>query len=137
MSNYLETVNRTKVSAELLGEVLKMHADMPAKDRPVFEVRAIRLFEFLDNKGLGGKDRKMLAVAIDFRVTALARLQKDAGLRAWSMPGQEPGVVSISFDMLRAAADEPLVEDAAGQAAFDLDSFKRRLLAITDADGRA
>ncbi len=48
----LDQVNRTAVSADLLGEVLELHAAMPAEDRPVFEVRAVRLFELLDRKGL-------------------------------------------------------------------------------------
>jgi hypothetical protein len=80
MPNFLEQVNRTVVSAELLGEAIKMHAAMPAEDRPVFEVRAIRLFELLDKKKLG-KDRAALALAIDFRLTALARLHDKEVLR--------------------------------------------------------
>jgi hypothetical protein len=78
-----------------------------------------------------------LATAIDFRLTALARLQRDAALRGWSMPGQEPGAISISGDALKVAADEPLIENAEKQAAFDAESFRRRLLAVTEPDGRA
>ena len=136
MPGFLENVNRTTVSAELLGEVLNMHAAMPAEDRAVFEARAVRLFELLDRKGFG-KDRGALAVAIDFRLTALARLQKDEALRGWSMPGGEPGMDYIHADLVKAAAEEPVIEDAAGQAAFDAESFRRRVLANAKTRGRA
>ena len=136
MSNILDDVNRTKVSAELLGEVLKMHAALPPEDRGVFEVRAIRLFELLDSKNLN-EDRGLLSMAIDFRLTALARLEHDAALRGWSLPGTEPGMISISFDVLKAVAEEPLIENAEQQAAFDLDSFRRRVLTNAETVGRA
>ena len=41
MPTFLERVNLTPVSAELLGDVIEMHAAMPTNDRPVFEVRAV------------------------------------------------------------------------------------------------
>jgi hypothetical protein len=87
MSAYLDRVNRTEVSGELLGEVVRMHADMTPEDRPVFEARMFRLFELLDKKGLA-KKRSALATAIDFRLTALAKLHKDAALRAWTTLGR-------------------------------------------------
>jgi hypothetical protein len=138
MAGYLETVNRTKVSPELLVEVVQLHTAMAPEDRPVFEARAFRIFELLKSKGVRS-DRKIaaLATAIDFRLTALARLQRDAVLRGWSMPGRESGAISISIDALKVAADEPLIENAEKQAAFDADSFRRRLLSITEPDGRA
>jgi hypothetical protein len=136
MSSFLRQVNRTAVSAELLGEVLKMHAEMPAEDRPVFEARAVRLFELLDRKGLD-RNRGSLAIAIDFRLTALARLHSDKILRGWSMPGTEPGMDYVHGDLVKAAAEEPLIEDAQGQATFDVESFRRRVLANADTRGRA
>jgi hypothetical protein len=136
MTSFLERVNRTSVSASLLGEVIEMHSAMSAEDRPVFEVRVIRLFELLDRKGLT-QDRGALATAIDFRLTALARLQSDDPVRGWSMPGGEPGVQFIHADLVKAAAEEPMIEDAAGQAAFDAESFRRRVLANAEARGHA
>jgi hypothetical protein len=78
-----------------------------------------------------------LGMAINFRLMALARLQRDADLYGWSMPGKEPGAVSISMDVLRVAARERLMENAERQAVFDAESFRRRLLAVTEPDGRA
>src|SRR5690349_3933734 len=105
MAGFLDGVNRTKVSPELLGEVVQMHAAMAPEDRPVYEARAFRLFELLKTKGVRTGKIAALATAIDFRLTALARLQRDAALRGWSMPGQEPGAISISADALKVAAD--------------------------------
>lgn len=136
MSSFLANVNRTPVSAELLADVLAVHAAMPAEDRPVFEVRAVRLFELLDRKKLG-KDKGALAVAINFRLTALARLQADDALRGWSMPGREPGLTYIDADLIKAAAEELVIEDAVGQATFDAESFRRRVLANAETRGRA
>jgi len=113
-----------------------MHAAMPAEDRGVFEARAIRLFKLLERKGLGD-NRATLAMAIDFRLQALARLQKDSVLRGWSIPGAEPGLEYIHADVLKAAAQEPIIEDEAKQAAFDAESFRHRVLANAEARGRA
>lgn len=48
---FLVEVNSTNVSAELLGEVMQMHAQLPADKRGVMEVRMIHLFELLKEKG--------------------------------------------------------------------------------------
>jgi hypothetical protein len=133
---FLETSNRTKVSPELLFEVLQMHSEMSPEDRPVFEVRVIRIYELLKSKGLRSERIADLGMAIDFRLTALARLHQVDSLRGWSIPGEKPGVVSIAFELLQAAAEEPLIENAEKQAAFDPESFRRRLLTITEPDGR-
>jgi hypothetical protein len=112
-----------------------MHGAVPAEDRPVFEARAIQIFELLERKKL--KDQDALAVAINFRLEALARLCRDGALRGWCLPGDEPGAEFIHADALKAAAQEPLIEDAAGQVAFDADSFQRRILANAKSRGQA
>jgi hypothetical protein len=137
MAGFLDGVNRTRVTAELLYEVMQMHSAMAPEDRGVFEARAFRIFELLRSKGLRTNKMAALATAIDFRLTALARLQRGAALRGWSMPGQEPGAVSISVGVLKAAAEEPLIENAEERAAFDVESFRRRVLANAEAAGRA
>ena len=53
------------------------------------------------------------------------------------MPGQEPGAGLISGDAIKAAAEEPLIENADKQAAFDAESFRRRVLSIAEPDGTA
>ncbi|HVB17335.1 MAG TPA: hypothetical protein VNF04_12430 [Stellaceae bacterium] len=137
MAGYLDSVNRTKVKTELLVEVLRMHAAMAPEDRGVFEARAFRIFELLKSKGMRADRIASLATAIDFRLTALARLERDAALRGWSIPRQEPGASSISVDVLKAAAEEPLIENIEGKATFDADRFRRRILANVEPDGCA
>ncbi|WP_175429786.1 hypothetical protein [Azospirillum argentinense] len=86
-SSHLQTVNEVQITAELLGEVLQMHADMEPEDRPVFEARIIRMFELLDRKGIQ-EGRALISMAVDFRLTALAKLhQQGVALRGWTMPG--------------------------------------------------
>jgi hypothetical protein len=53
------------------------------------------------------------------------------------MPGNEPGEEFIHADLVQAAAEEPVIEDVAGQVAFDPKSFRRRLLANAETRGRA
>jgi hypothetical protein len=109
--SFLNTANRTKVSPELLLEVLKMHNAMSPQVREVFEMRIIRIYKLLKSKDIRS-ERKIadLATAINFRLTALARLQQVDALRGWSIPGEKPGVASIALEILQASAAEPLIE---------------------------
>jgi hypothetical protein len=136
MSTFLDEVNRTEVSAELLADVIELLASLPPDERWTTGARAARLFRLLDRKGLASQSDE-LAVAIDLRVAALVRLQQDETLRAWSAPSVRPGVTGVHRDLVKAAAAEPLVEDAAGEPCFEPKSFLRRLLAVAEARGRA
>jgi hypothetical protein len=137
MTTYLDQVNRTKVTPDLLVEVLAAHASMDPEDRGVFEARAFRIFELLKSKGLRARNIADLSVAINFRLMALARLEKVAALRGWSIQAEQPGVSRISFDALKAAAEEPLIENDEGQAVFDVERFRHRVLAGAEPEGRA
>jgi hypothetical protein len=53
------------------------------------------------------------------------------------MPGSQPGMHYIHADLVKAAAEEPIIEDGAGQAAFDVESFQRRVLANAKTRGQA
>lgn len=135
--NYLDQVNRTKVTPELLIEVLAQHASMDPEDRGVFEARAFHLFELLKSKGLRTKKIADLSVAINFRLAALARLEKAAALQGWSIQTQQSDMSLISFNALKAAAQEPLIENEEGQAVFDAERFRHRVLADAEPEGRA
>ena len=134
--DFLARANRTKVSAELLGEVVEMHAKLPPEDRRDHTVRMIRLFQMLDDKGLQD-ERADLSLAIDFRLTALAHLLAAHEAHGWTLPGTEAGMELMHPSLVRGAAEEPLIEDANQQPAFDPDSFRRRVLSVTDTDGSA
>ena len=136
MSNYLRKVNKTKVDPALLGEVMEMHANMPAEDRTSFEARTFRIIEMLNARGLQAERATML-LAIDFRLTALARLIDARGGRGFTRPGSEVGMDWVHADLVRCAAEEPIIEDEAKQPAFDPDRFEQRLLAICEPLGKA
>lgn len=137
MPSILTSVNRTKVAPELLLDVIQMHSEMSAEDRPVLEVRMVRIFQLLTEKGLKGRRHADVSIAIQFRLEALARLIKADATRGWTMPGKEPGATSVDTDLLTAAAQEPLIEGSDGHAAFDADSFQKRVLKTAEARGRA
>ena len=133
----LKRLNRTPVSSALLGEAMELHSNMPVHDRPVFEARAFELFRFLTEKGF--KDRRLadLALAINFRLTALAHLVKGDGARGWTLPGETEGLSYLHADVLKAAAKEPMLEDAEGQASFDRTAFAQHVLRLASARGQA
>ncbi|SCW90754.1 hypothetical protein SAMN02927900_06489 [Rhizobium mongolense subsp. loessense] len=134
--DFLNQVNKTNVTPELSGEALRLHSGMPPERRNSYEARMFELFRFLDDKGLKRQKRE-LAMAIDFRLTALARLNGDKALSGWTLPGSEPGQDFIHENLLKAAALEPVVEDEYRQAAFNAESFQRRVLAFSKAEGNA
>jgi hypothetical protein len=133
----LEKVSRTRVTAELLAEAMELHAGMPAEDRAVFEAHALRLFEFLKEKGYKGIRRADLAVAINFRLTALGRLVQGNHTKGWTLPGHTEGSTYLHADLLKVAAEEPLIEDNDGSVSFDVQNFAHRLLQVAKAKGRA
>lgn len=137
MSEYLDGVNKTKVTAKLLAEALTAYAAMPSEDRPVLEARAFRLFELLKGKGFGDKKRANLSIAIEFRLEALAHLRDAPAYRGWMMPSAESGADSIHYDLLRVAAVVPLVENGGTKVAFDPNAFRERLLKISSPRGEA
>ena len=138
MSEHLGRINREEVTPELLGEVLALYARMEPEDRRVFEARMFRLFELLRERRLGGAESD-LAIAIEFRLEALAALQGDHALSAWTLPGRQggDGADYVHADLVKAAAEEPLIETGTGRPRFDLASFRERVLASAGPRGNA
>jgi hypothetical protein len=58
-------------------------------------------------------------------------------LLGWFTPGGESGLTIIHANVVKAAVSEPLVEDADGELSFGAESFRLRVLAEVEADGRA
>lgn len=135
MAGYLDRMNRVTVTAELLAEVMQMHAAMPAEDRGDLAARSCGVFALLDDR-VAPDQLGPLTAAIDFRLTALARLIDERGGRGFTLPGGEQGLEMIHPDLVRCAAEEPLIEKG-NKLAFDVDSFQRRLLGVTEPHGQA
>jgi hypothetical protein len=51
-----------------------------------------RLFDFLRDKGFAGARHSDLAVAINFRLTALARLRPNYTGKSWTPPGRNGAI---------------------------------------------
>lgn len=136
-SSFLAQVNRTKVPADVLALMLERHADMEADRRGVFESRAFELFELLKERGYSGKRHSDLALAITFRLEALARIVAGDEARGWTLPGTERGQTFVHADLLRAAVEEPLIEGTEHRVTFNPDSFRERVLRHAKAEGRA
>ena len=52
-------------------------------------------------------------------------------MRGWPLPAGQDGADFVHPDLIRAAAEEPVIEDANGQPAFDPESFRNRVLLLT------
>ena len=134
-AEFKDDINRTAVSADLLGEVMRMYAEIAPEERG-FEARAIRVVKLLTKKG---HDEKcgLLAVAIIIRLMALDAILADKEVQDWTLPGAEPGVTYVHSALLTAAAEETVVEGSKGQPMFDAASFRRRVLQMAATGGRA
>jgi hypothetical protein len=138
----LARVNQTLIPPELFAEALELlFVHMSFGERSVFDDCVLCLIDFLKAKGFSGKRHADLVVAILFRASALAHLVQCSSLKCWiSAGGEERGATPLHAEMiLRAAAEEALVEDPVGDAAatFDVSSFMRRLLLVVQPEGRA
>jgi hypothetical protein len=126
-AKFKNDINTTKVPADLLGEVMVMWAVLPSTERDIFELRATRVLDLLAKKGCG-KECGLLAMAITIRLMALDAVLEDGAVRGWILPGSELGISYLHADLLRAAAEEPVVEGPEGQPVFIAGSFRQRLL---------
>src|SRR5260370_33052360 len=112
MSDFLKfknDINAIEVTAELLGEVMDMYAAMPPDERLIFEMRAMRVLQLFAKQH--DANRGMVAMTITIRLMALDAVLEDDQLQGWVLPGPEPGLTFVHADLLKAAAEEPLIED--------------------------
>ena len=123
----LDRANQTPVPPQLLVEAMALFAEMPPAERKVFDARTVRLADFLAVKGFSGKQHADLVAAITCRWFAIARLVRGEG--------EDP--TCLHADVIRAAADEALVEAPGGDVAFDARSFAGRILHLAQPQGRA
>jgi hypothetical protein len=135
----LERANQTPVPPELFVEAMTLFVEMPPEERSVFDVRTVRLADFLRAKGFSGEPHADLVVAITFRSFAIARLLRSDPVKGWiATRGEETGLTRPEAEIIRAAAEEALVvEEPGSPATFDLRSFAGRILHVAQPQGRA
>ena len=129
-------INAVRVAPELLGEIMATLAALPAAERDDFEARATRIVGFLKEKRVG-KDYGLLAMAATIRLMALDSVMDDRLAQGWLLPGPHPGVTYVHAELLRAVAEEPVIEGPQGQPVFAILSFSRRLAQIARTQGSA
>jgi hypothetical protein len=130
----LERANQTPVSPELFVEAMELFVEMPPEDRSVFDVR---LVDFLRAKGFSRRHHADLVVAITFRSFALAHLVQSDPVKGWIMSTDERGMTQLHAEIVRAAAEEALVEDPDSAVVFDVRSITPHLLFVAQPRGRA
>lgn len=134
----IENVNGTNLDPALLIEASRVHAELPQSSRADMAACTIAFIEMLREWGFEGKEARNLLLAINFRMEALSYLllQGHREVKGWSFDGSGPEMVFVEEELVRTAADEPLIE-VDGQARFDPDSFFKRLLRISSHIGEA
>ena len=134
----LDRANRTRVPPELLVEAIELFAEMPCEEeQSVFDLRTLRLVDFLRAKGFTGTHHADLVVAITFRSFALSHLVRCEPVNGWIISAEERGMTRLHAEIIRAAAEEALIEDPDIVATFDVRSFARRILHLAQPQGRA
>lgn len=136
MSEFLDRINRTRVPPDLLAEVMARYAAMAPSERGALEARAFEVIQLLEAKGFRQNLKADLLLAIQFRMEALAHCALDSAAEGWTLPGMETGQVLMHADLIKAAAETPLVEDHLKRVVFDYAGLKERTLLVWP-DGRA
>jgi hypothetical protein len=124
----LERVNCTAVSKSDILQFVKELAKREAGDSD-FEGRAILLARFHS----GNPDK---AIAIEFRMEALARLLGGTEPKAWTLPPLPDGAVPTSEPVFAAAAVQPLIE-VGGRPGFERSAFFAKVLELASVGGNA
>ncbi|MGN6156275.1 MAG: hypothetical protein ACTHN4_11175 [Sphingomicrobium sp.] len=133
--DFLKRANKTKVDPQLMEDIFEAIDKLPPGDRD-FEGTSILIVRHVAELGLPEKRRMDLSMALNFRFMAFARLIQDGGGRGWTWPGKEEGCTIVDAELIRTAAEEPMIE-VNEQVAFDPASFQRRLLALAEPHGQA
>jgi hypothetical protein len=132
---FMQDINAQKVSAPLLGKVMRLWAALPRGEWRDFERRLERVVELVGREH-DVEDGPMLAMAAALRLMALDTMVVDPELRGWLMSERSPdGITYIHGDLLIVAAEQAVLEGPAGEPIFDRLSFRTRLMELTAARG--
>lgn len=135
-AEFKRRINAVTVSPDLLAEAMVMIAGLPAADRDSFELRTARVVEMVERKGWG-EASCFVAMAVTVRLMALDAVLDERAIQQWRLPGGECGGSYVHHELLRVAAEEPVLEGPDGQPAFAVAAFCRRLAATAASKGRA
>lgn len=136
----MKRLNEAPLTPELMKRLMTTLENMPSDQRADFTGRGLGLIRFLEEvfPGQETAERASVLTAFEFRMQALVRLRSRPEYRAWSLQQAERvGEPDLIHEVLiEAAAQEPLIQRRQ-RPAFDPVSFFKRVLALSDAEGRA
>ena len=134
---FIRDINAQKVPAALLGKVMHLWASIPREEWRDFDRKLEHVLELV-SKEHSGEGAPLLAMAAALRLMALDALVVDPELRGWLMSERSPGGITyIHGDLLKVAAEQPILEGCAGEPIFDRASFRARLMELTAMRGHA
>jgi len=129
---------KTPVDPDLLRLALSEFAKLDHRDRNDFEGRAFATFRLLEkNKTVKQQDRPWLPLAIEWRLSALAKLSERIEMKAFTIGPDKSGATWLSDDVLQVAAREPLIQKDRYTVEFSADSFLANLLRRAKPAGNA
>jgi hypothetical protein len=135
--DFIQEINAQHVSATLLGKVMHLWASLPRDQWRDLDRRLERVVELVGREH-DGDARPMLAMAAALRLMALDAMVLDPELRGWLMSERSPdGITYIHGDLLKVAAEQAVLQGAAGEPIFDGVSFRTRLMELAAARGHA
>jgi len=123
-------INRYQLDPELLMCALEAIADMDPEDRKSFEGRTITIIRLVHERDIPDEERSDAAMAINFRLMALAKLDVPA-FPIWRIAAEgkeDPDL--LHEDVVQCAAEEPLVRDGE-DLSFERGRFTERLADIS------
>jgi nitrogen regulatory protein PII-like uncharacterized protein len=134
---FIRDINALNVPAPLLGEVMIMWASLSPDEWKNFDRRLERVVEIICKKDRS-EENLMLAMAVTLRLMALDSMVVDSEIRGWLMPGRSSsGITYLHGDLLKAAAEEVILEGPNGEPTFARTSFRARLMALAATRGSA
>jgi len=134
---FIQDINTQNISAALLGEVMIMWASLPPEEWKDFNRKLQRVVEFVDGKR-PDVNNPLLAMAVALRLMALDAMVVDPAVRGWLIPEKSPdGITYIHGDLLKVAAEQPVLEGLAGEPVFDREAFHSRLMELAATQGCA
>jgi len=136
LGEFMQQINAQKVSAPLLGKVMRMWASLPCDEWQDFDRKLERVVALVatERDGEGGP---VLAMAVALRLMALDAAVVDPDLRGWLISERSPdGSTYIHGDLLKVASEQTVLEGPAGEPTFDQVLFRMRLMELAAVHGR-
>lgn len=133
--SFISELNEYQLDPELFGEAMLAYSEAPPDAICTLDGLARATAVTVAAAGLQPDEAALAAMSIHLRMSALARLLREGGGRGFAQ-SVEPGKRHVSEEIVRCAAEEPLL-DRDGPVSFDPDSFHRRLLSIAPPAGKA